>query len=200
MSGFGAIVSFEVGEGAEAADAVCAAVKVISNATSLGGVETLVERRARYPEEDLVPENLMRISVGIEHVEDLWADLERAIAAALTDRDSSLTAAHPAGARSVAARGLMCSACPRWHRAATSGSAAPHESRRATAECGDARSSSTAAGAAWAKGDSRPPPARILAAAGERAADRDRHRSADIIGRCGPIPRCVSTHPQRWTS
>jgi cystathionine gamma-synthase len=82
MSGFGAIVSFEIGEGAEAADAVGTAVKVISNATSLGGVETLVERRARYPEEGLVPENLIRISVGIEHVEDLWADLERAIAAA----------------------------------------------------------------------------------------------------------------------
>jgi cystathionine gamma-synthase len=82
MSGFGAIVSFAIGEGAAAADAVCAGVKVISNATSLGGVETLIERRARYPEEELVPENLVRISVGIEHVEDLWTDLERAIGAA----------------------------------------------------------------------------------------------------------------------
>ena len=82
MSGFGAIVSFEIGEGAEPADAVCAGVKVISNATSLGGVETLVERRARYPQEEIVPDNLVRISVGIEHVEDLWADLEQAIASA----------------------------------------------------------------------------------------------------------------------
>jgi len=81
MTGFGAIVSFEIGEGAEAADAVCAGVRVISNATSLGGVETLVERRARYPEEAIVPDNLVRVSVGIEHIEDLWADLERAIAA-----------------------------------------------------------------------------------------------------------------------
>ena len=51
MSGFGAMIAFEVDGGAEAADAVCAGVERIANATSLGGVETLVERRARYPEE-----------------------------------------------------------------------------------------------------------------------------------------------------
>jgi cystathionine gamma-synthase len=80
MRGFGAMVSFEVGSDAEAADAVCRNTRLIVNATSLGGVETLIERRARYPEERThVPPNLLRLSVGCEHVEDLWADLDRAL-------------------------------------------------------------------------------------------------------------------------
>ena len=80
MSGFGAMVAFEVEGGAESADAVCAAVTRIANATSLGGVETLLERRARYPaEQEHVPANLIRLSVGIEHVDDIWADLEQAL-------------------------------------------------------------------------------------------------------------------------
>ena len=83
MSGFGAMVAFEIEAGPEAADAVCDAVELIANATSLGGVETLLERRARYPaEQEHVPANLIRMSVGIEHVDDIWADLERALAAA----------------------------------------------------------------------------------------------------------------------
>ena len=83
MSGFGAMVAFEIGAGPEAADAVCAAVELIANATSLGGVETLIERRARYPaEQEHVPANLIRMSVGCEHVDDIWADLERALGAA----------------------------------------------------------------------------------------------------------------------
>ncbi len=58
-------------------------MQLIANATSLGGVETLIERRARYPEEQRhVPANLLRLSVGCEHVEDLWADLEQALASA----------------------------------------------------------------------------------------------------------------------
>ena len=80
MSGFGAMVAFEVEGGAESADAVCAAVTRLANATSLGGVETLLERRARYPaEQEHVPANLIRLSVGIEHVDDIWADLEQAL-------------------------------------------------------------------------------------------------------------------------
>ena len=80
MSGFGAMLSFEVGAGAEPADAVCRRVALIRNATSLGGVETLIERRARYVEEQAhVPPNLIRLSVGCEHVEDLWADLRQAL-------------------------------------------------------------------------------------------------------------------------
>jgi cystathionine gamma-synthase len=83
MSGFGAMISFEIGAGADAADAVCARVKRIANATSLGGVETLMERRGRYPQErEHVPANLIRLSVGCEHVDDLWDDLERALESA----------------------------------------------------------------------------------------------------------------------
>ena len=49
-------------------------------ATSLGGVESTLERRRRWPAElPTVPEGLVRLSVGIEHVEDLWADLAQAL-------------------------------------------------------------------------------------------------------------------------
>jgi cystathionine gamma-synthase len=49
-------------------------------ATSLGGVESLIERRRRHTAEpESVPDNLVRMSVGIENVEDLWADLEQAL-------------------------------------------------------------------------------------------------------------------------
>ena len=80
LRGFGAVLSFEVGAGAEAADRVCERVEVIVHTTSLGGVETLIERRARYPAESHLPPGLLRLSVGCEHVEDLWADLEQALA------------------------------------------------------------------------------------------------------------------------
>jgi cystathionine gamma-synthase len=84
MSGFGAMLAFETTGDAATADAVCARLRVISAATSLGGVETLIERRARYESERLggTPETLLRLSVGIEHVEDLWADLDQALATA----------------------------------------------------------------------------------------------------------------------
>lgn len=75
----GAVVSFDVGT-QEAADKVCGAVRVIVPGTSLGGVESLIERRARWSMEGHLPPGLIRLSVGIEHVEDLWADLERALA------------------------------------------------------------------------------------------------------------------------
>jgi cystathionine gamma-synthase len=80
--GFGAMISLEVAGGADRAEAVCHAVQLISHATSLGGVESLVERRARYPEDAAAgtPPELLRLSVGVEHVEDLWADLEQALA------------------------------------------------------------------------------------------------------------------------
>ena len=79
MDGFGAVLSFEVTGGAAHADRICGRVEVLTNATSLGGVETLIERRARYPLE-LAPEGLLRVSVGCEDVEDLWRDLDRALA------------------------------------------------------------------------------------------------------------------------
>jgi cystathionine gamma-synthase len=80
MDGFGAMLAFEVDGGAEAAQAVCDRVRVLIHATSLGGVETLIERRARYAAE-VAPESLLRVSAGIEHPEDLWADLEQALGA-----------------------------------------------------------------------------------------------------------------------
>jgi len=83
MSGFGAMLAFETTGDAAAAERVCDAVELITHATSLGGVETLLERRARYPAEAAAgtPPTLIRLSVGIEDVEDLWSDLERALGA-----------------------------------------------------------------------------------------------------------------------
>jgi cystathionine gamma-synthase len=81
--GTGAMISFEAAGGSAAADAVCSAVRLITHATSLGGVESLIERRAMHAGDAAfgTPDNLLRFSVGIEHVEDLWADLEQALAA-----------------------------------------------------------------------------------------------------------------------
>ncbi len=82
--GAGTIISFEMTGSGEDAEAVCEATRLIVHATSLGGVETTLERRARYASERAVgtPETLIRLSVGLEHVEDLWRDLERALGAA----------------------------------------------------------------------------------------------------------------------
>ncbi|WIX80649.1 PLP-dependent transferase [Amycolatopsis carbonis] len=76
--GFGMMVSFELAT-AEAADQVCSAVRLIRAATSLGGVESLVERRAWLPGEERVPAGLLRFSVGLEDPEDLWRDLVTAL-------------------------------------------------------------------------------------------------------------------------
>ncbi len=82
LSGFGAIVCIEPAGGVEAAEALVEAVRLWLPATSLGGVESLIERRRRQPGEPAtVPEALVRLSVGIENVEDLWADLENALKA-----------------------------------------------------------------------------------------------------------------------
>jgi cystathionine gamma-synthase len=78
--GWGSILSFDVLGGAEPADAVCERLRVITPATSLGGVETLIERRNKWAGEERVPPGLLRLSVGIEHVEDLWTDLSEALA------------------------------------------------------------------------------------------------------------------------
>lgn len=97
MSGFGAIIGVRpkarVGadgaadpagraDAVERADAVVAAVRLWLPATSLGGVESMLERRRRWgTESTTVPEDLLRLSVGIEDVEDLWADLDQALRA-----------------------------------------------------------------------------------------------------------------------
>ena len=81
MDGFGAIVAFEtVGDADDGRGLLRRASRSSSHATSLGGVETLVERRRRWPEERPdIPETLIRLSVGIEDVEDLWTDLDQAL-------------------------------------------------------------------------------------------------------------------------
>ena len=81
MCGFGAMVSFDVGGGAPAADAVVSRLRLLTVATSLGGVETIIERRGRWQGEESLPPGLLRMSVGIEDVEDLWADLDSALSA-----------------------------------------------------------------------------------------------------------------------
>jgi cystathionine gamma-synthase len=80
-SGYGAMIAFEVTGSAEDAEQVCRRVQLITHATSLGGVESLIERRARHAidAEHGTPPTLLRLSVGIEHVGDLWADLAQAL-------------------------------------------------------------------------------------------------------------------------
>lgn len=79
LTGFGSIVSIEL-DGAAAADAFVSRVALWLPATSLGGVESTIERRRRHAAEPLtVPEGLVRLSVGIENVEDLWDDLGQAL-------------------------------------------------------------------------------------------------------------------------
>ncbi|WP_043655235.1 MULTISPECIES: cystathionine gamma-synthase [Cellulosimicrobium] len=85
MSGFGGMVSFRVGSEAKALD-VCARTRVFTLAESLGGVESLVEHPGRMTHGSVagtaleVPDDLVRLSVGIEDVEDLLADLGQALA------------------------------------------------------------------------------------------------------------------------
>jgi cystathionine gamma-synthase len=75
--GFGGLLSFDVA-GAEAARHVETSLGLITNATSLGGVDSVLESRARW-EGDRVPAGLLRLSVGLEPVEDLWHDLANAL-------------------------------------------------------------------------------------------------------------------------
>lgn len=83
MKGFGAMISFDVSATVEQVDLMCNSSKLITNATSLGGVESIWERRRRWATESAtVPENLIRFSVGIENVDDLWADIQQALTAA----------------------------------------------------------------------------------------------------------------------
>jgi cystathionine gamma-synthase len=76
--GFGELLSFDVRGDAAAVER---ATRLIANRTSLGGVESSLETRRRW-EGERVPENLIRLSVGLEDPEELWADLEQALATA----------------------------------------------------------------------------------------------------------------------
>lgn len=80
MDGFGSIIGLRPAGGVEAADALVASLRLWVPATSLGGVESSLERRRRFATESpTVPEDLLRLSVGIEDVEDLWRDLADAL-------------------------------------------------------------------------------------------------------------------------
>lgn len=81
MRGFGAMISFDVHRDANRADAICESLKIIRHATSLGSVETTIERRAAVPGQQHLPPTLLRLSVGCEDVEDLWSDLDSALGA-----------------------------------------------------------------------------------------------------------------------
>jgi cystathionine gamma-synthase len=86
--GFGGIVSFRVRGGREMAMSICAKVKVFTNATSFGDVESLIQHQASSPTHGTNTgwvENLLRLSVGLEHPDDLIADLEQALQAARTN-------------------------------------------------------------------------------------------------------------------
>jgi cystathionine gamma-synthase len=78
--GFGAIVSVVLTEGALAADLLTRKTTLWVHATSLGGVESTFERRRRWKTEPAtIPDGLVRMSVGIEDVDDLWDDLAGAL-------------------------------------------------------------------------------------------------------------------------
>lgn len=79
MSGFGGMLSFLLKGSADQADRFIEGLRYFTNATSLGGVESLIERRAVVEgPQSQTPPNLIRISVGLEHPEDLLEDLDRA--------------------------------------------------------------------------------------------------------------------------
>ncbi|MBS0660013.1 MAG: PLP-dependent transferase [Verrucomicrobia bacterium] len=82
MRGPGAMLSFEVRGGAEAAMQVAARMQLITRATSLGGIESTIEHRASIEGPgSITPPGLLRLSVGLEHADDLIADLAQALAA-----------------------------------------------------------------------------------------------------------------------
>lgn len=80
MRGFGAMLSFNARGGEAAARQAATRVKLFTRATSLGGVESLIEHRAAVEgPESPTPKNLIRLSVGLEHPDDLMADLDQAL-------------------------------------------------------------------------------------------------------------------------
>jgi cystathionine gamma-synthase len=80
MSMFGGMLSFQVKDGGEAAMSVAAKTKIFIRATSLGGVESLIEHRASIEGPGTTsPENLLRLSIGLENADDLIEDLDQAL-------------------------------------------------------------------------------------------------------------------------
>lgn len=81
LDGYGAIISFVVKGDGEVAEAVCRRARLVHHCTSLGGVESTMERRAAQKGQDHIPPALIRLSVGIEDADDLLADVEQALEA-----------------------------------------------------------------------------------------------------------------------
>jgi cystathionine gamma-synthase len=79
LAGFGSVLSFDIRGGGRAADNLCQSVRLIRHATSLGGVESTIERRSVISGQEHLPDGLLRLSVGIEQPDDLWADLTSAL-------------------------------------------------------------------------------------------------------------------------
>jgi cystathionine gamma-synthase len=80
MKGFGGVLSFQVAGGRDIALGVAAKVRLFTRATSFGGVESLIEHRASIEgPESRTPENLLRLSIGLEHPDDLIEDLAQAL-------------------------------------------------------------------------------------------------------------------------
>lgn len=82
LDGFGGVVSFQVRGGRPAATAVAAAVRLFTRATSLGAPESLIQHQATAPTHGVgtaLPDDLLRLSVGLEHPDDLIADLDQAL-------------------------------------------------------------------------------------------------------------------------
>lgn len=91
-NGFGGMLSFLVKGGGQAAHAIAAATRLMVPATSLGGIETLIEHRSTVEgPASIVAANLLRVSVGIEDVEDLIADLEQALGSSAADQETEAT-------------------------------------------------------------------------------------------------------------
>ena len=79
LAGPGAMISFQLRGSDTSTDVRLTRLRLITPATSLGGVESLIERRAKLVGQEHVPPTLCRLSVGCEHVEDLWEDLDQAL-------------------------------------------------------------------------------------------------------------------------
>ena len=79
LDGPGAMLSFVLAADAERTDRFCTSLQLIQHATSLGGVESTLERRAAIEGQEHLPAGLVRMSVGCEHIDDLWADIAQAL-------------------------------------------------------------------------------------------------------------------------
>ena len=87
LGGFGSMISFDLSAGAEAADRVCESIRLVRHATSLGSVESTMERRAAVPGQEHLPPGLLRLSVGIESCDDLIQDLGQAFGKAGLEKE-----------------------------------------------------------------------------------------------------------------